>query len=310
MNCPEAREGFSALLDGDIGLTERIPLEAHLRRCEDCRQELGNLQKKEGSARPTTWPPRLRPSMVPRLPARVLAAAASVTLLVVLVLVTRERRAEVETAFRHVAPSAPSTRDSSPQSAPLLAASTEPAARSETPSGPPPAALLPAQSAPSTPPVPETAQLPPAVVRDVPADRSSDGPTVVKPGQTGWQIPKSKSGRTKRKKSSGAKPSSPIPVATTAAAPGDRQRPVDVVGRLVVRSRSGAERDVAALFARAGGTTLGRQRGPTITVVKGAVPHSNYGKFAAGLRRIGSWQLEAERAPLPQLLHVTVRLAE
>jgi hypothetical protein len=45
-------------------------------------------------------------------------------------------------------------------------------------------------------------------------------------------------------------------------------------------------------------------------VVKGVVPHSNYGNFAAGLRGIGSWQLEIERSPLPKLLHVTVRLAE
>jgi hypothetical protein len=85
---------------------------------------------------------------------------------------------------------------------------------------------------------------------------------------------------------------------------------VDVVGRLLVRSRSGAERDVVALLGRAGGTSLSRQRGPTITVVKGVVPHSNYGNFAAGLRGIGSWQLEIERSPLPKLLHVTVRLAE
>jgi hypothetical protein len=85
---------------------------------------------------------------------------------------------------------------------------------------------------------------------------------------------------------------------------------VDVVGRLVVRSRSGAERDVAALLARAGGTTLSRQRGPTITVVNGVVPQSSYDNFAAGLRGIGSWQIEAERAPLPSVLHVTVQLEE
>jgi hypothetical protein len=85
---------------------------------------------------------------------------------------------------------------------------------------------------------------------------------------------------------------------------------VDVVGRLLVKSRSGAERDVAALLARAGGTSVIRQRGPTITVVKGVIPHSNYGSFAKGLRGIGSWRLEAERSPLPNLLHVTVRLAE
>jgi hypothetical protein len=85
---------------------------------------------------------------------------------------------------------------------------------------------------------------------------------------------------------------------------------VDVVGRLLVKSRSGAERDVAALLARAGGTTLGRLRGPTTTVIKGIVPHSNYGIFAVGLRGIGSWQLENERSPLPDVLHVTVNLAQ
>ncbi len=123
------------------------------------------------------------------------------------------------------------------------------------------------------------------------------------------QIPKSKNGG-KGDGPSGTEPSRPIPVAATAAAPGDTQRPGDVVGRLLVRSRSGAERDLASLLARAGGTTLSRQRGPTITVVKGVVPQSNYGNFAAGLRGIGSWQLEAERSPLPNLLHVTVKLAE
>lgn len=181
--------------------------------------------------------------------------------------------------------------------------------QAQTPSEPPPAVSLPARSAPSTPPAAGGAQLPPAVVRDVPADRSAK-PRVVKAGQPEQQIPKSKSGGTKREGPSGAKPSSPVPVAAKAAAPGDTQQPVDVVGRLLVRSRSGAERDIAALLARAGGTTLSRQRGPTITVVKGVVPHSNYGNFAAGLRGIGSWQLEAERSPLPNLLHVAVRLAE
>jgi phospholipid transport system substrate-binding protein len=181
--------------------------------------------------------------------------------------------------------------------------------QAQIPSERPPAASLPAQSAPSTPQAAGGAQLPPAAVRDVSADRSAK-PRVVKPGQPEQQIPKSKSGGAKREGPSGAEPSSPVLVAARAAAPGDTQRPGDVVGRLLVRSRSGAERDVAALLARAGGTTLSRQRGPTITVVKGVVPHSSYGNFAAGLRGIGSWQLELERSPLPKLLHVTVRLTE
>jgi hypothetical protein len=309
MNCQEAHEDFSALLDGDIGLTECVPLEAHLRKCAECRQELENLQQKKGAARPITWRPRLRHSGIPRIPAKLLAVAASVTLVAVLVLVVLERRAELELAFRHWVPSVPSIGDRPPQSTPPLVAATEPATRSETPSGAPPTAPLPAQSAPSTPPVAVGAQLRPAVVRDVPADRSAKL-KVVKPGQPEQQIPKSKSGGAKREGPSGAEPSSPVPVAARAAAPGDTQRPMDVVGRLLVKSRSGAERDVAGLLARAGGTTLSRQRGPTVTLVKGVVPHSNYGNFAAGLRGIGSWQLEAERSPLPKLLHVTVRLAE
>jgi phospholipid transport system substrate-binding protein len=181
--------------------------------------------------------------------------------------------------------------------------------QAKAPSEPLPAAFLLAQSAPSTPLAAGDAQLPPAVVRDVLADRSAK-PRVVKPGQTEQQIPKSKSGGAKREGPSGAKPSSPVSIAARAAAPGDTQRPVDVIGRLVVRSRSGAEREIASLLARAGGTTLSRQRGATITVVKSVVPQSNYRSFAAGLRGIGSWQLEVERSPLPTLLHVTVKLAE
>jgi phospholipid transport system substrate-binding protein len=169
--------------------------------------------------------------------------------------------------------------------------------QAETPADPPPATSLPAQSAPSIQAAAEGARLSPAVVRDIPADRIAK-PRAAKPSQPEQQIPKSK------------EPPRPMPVSATAAASSDTQRPGDVVGRLLVRSRSGAERDIASLLARAGGSMVSRQRGPTITVVKGVVPQSSYGNFAAGLRGIGLWQLESERSPLPNLLHVTVKLAE
>ncbi len=201
-----------------------------------------------------------------------------------------------------------------------------------TPPGAQPTLPLLAQSTPSLPPAAGVDQVPAAVVRDVPTERSVRPPAdrsaklpaggsaklpaggsaklpaggsamlkVVKPAQTEQQIPKSKSGGTTREA---------VPVAAMASAPGDPPRPVDVVGRLLVKSRSGAERALETLLARAGGTTLSRQRGAAITVVKGVIPHSNYGSFAAGLRGIGSWQIEVERSPLPNVLHVTVRLAE
>jgi phospholipid transport system substrate-binding protein len=180
--------------------------------------------------------------------------------------------------------------------------------QAESPAEPPPVASAPAPSAPSTPAAAGTARLPPSVVREVPADRPAK-PKATKPTQPEQPIPKSRNGG----KGEGSSPTEPLrslPVAATAAVPADTPRTGDVVGRLLVRSRSGAERDVASLVARAGGTTLSRQRGPTITVVSGIVPQAHYGNFAAGLRGIGSWQLEAERSPLPNLLRVTVKLAE
>jgi hypothetical protein len=90
----------------------------------------------------------------------------------------------------------------------------------------------------------------------------------------------------------------------------DTRPSLDVVGRLQVKSRSGAERDLAALVAKAGGTTVSRQRGDKITVIEAVVPNPSYGKFAEGLSRIGSWQIEAGRTRLPDPVRVTVRLAE
>jgi hypothetical protein len=91
---------------------------------------------------------------------------------------------------------------------------------------------------------------------------------------------------------------------------GDTRPSLDVIGKLRVKSRSGAERDLAALVAKTGGTTVSRQRGEKVTVIKAVVPNPSYGKFAQGLTRIGSWQIEAGRSRLPDPVWVTVRLAE
>ena len=85
---------------------------------------------------------------------------------------------------------------------------------------------------------------------------------------------------------------------------------MDVIGRLAVKSRADAERDLSSLLARAGGTAVSRQRGPKITVVETVIPQSSYGRFTEGLARIGAWQVEAGRSPLPDRVRVTVRLAD
>jgi hypothetical protein len=44
MNCHDARDWFSALLGGEIGLTEWALVDTHVRQCAECRRELEQLQ--------------------------------------------------------------------------------------------------------------------------------------------------------------------------------------------------------------------------------------------------------------------------
>ena len=43
MNCHDAREGFSALVHGGLGLTEWALVEAHVRQCVECRKERASV---------------------------------------------------------------------------------------------------------------------------------------------------------------------------------------------------------------------------------------------------------------------------
>lgn len=376
MNCQDARELFSLLLDGDIALTERVPVEVHLRSCAACRQELEILRTKEperpAAARPRLsvdltalhrlhlrWPrltfdlaflrrlPAYRPRFtfdfaLPRLPIRwphfavegaphhsphrrpskitlglawlrrlvmrpvppgLLAAAVLAVLAAALAIFSFERGAYLATAWRRVVPSAPTGGVA--HQTPPPAAFTEPVARPpsqpEAPPAVPAAPPLPPASEPAPevkrrppapPPVetvaPRSVQHPPPAVREVrpaPVARKDTPPvqTVRKNGES-----KSLAG---------------------AVAEGLQAR-MDVIGLLQVKSRSGAERELAAVLARSGATTLSRQRGQKSTVVAASVPRAGYGTFAKGLGHLGSWQVEAARSPLPDPVRVTVRVAE
>jgi hypothetical protein len=54
MNCHDAREGFSALFHGGMGLTEWALLDAHVRQCVECRKERESVQEVVNSRQQVT----------------------------------------------------------------------------------------------------------------------------------------------------------------------------------------------------------------------------------------------------------------
>jgi hypothetical protein len=84
---------------------------------------------------------------------------------------------------------------------------------------------------------------------------------------------------------------------------------VHVVGRLTVKDRPAADRELAELVSRVGGAETGRRTeagGDTVDLV---IPRAAYPAFAQGLARIGSWQMETEPAELPDRVPITLRIA-
>ncbi len=365
MNCQEARESLSMLLDGDLGLTERVPLELHVNACDGCQRRLAHLeelreleQRARPAPRPVHWRPILAPGFVAKalgairtedvttrlrrlvaekVPSRQLAVAAAVPLLVMLAVFLFERGFTMGSGMRQRPAAAPAeTRSEAPVVPPVASiAPTPPTIVTPvvpTRVAPPPAVVTQPVPAKPTPPADKSrsaeakvtaarAPEPKAIdVKSAPrAARSESGvkdekasPPAAGPPPAKTAVANGSSGSHPRVAAAQPSPNphTPIKAAETTTAPPSHRGIVDVVGRLQVKSRTDAERDLTALFARAGGTAVSRQRGPSGTVLEAGVPQANYGKFSQGITRIGSWRVEAERSPLPPIVQVSVRLAE
>src|SRR5499433_2266294 len=152
MNCQEARESCSMLLDGELGLTERVPLELHVNACEGCQRRLEYLrglreleQRARPAPRPVHWRPILAPGFVEKalgairaedvttrlrrlvaekVPSRQLAVAAAVPLLVMLAVFIFERGFTVGWGMRQRPVAAPSQAMSDLPIVPPVASAT------------------------------------------------------------------------------------------------------------------------------------------------------------------------------------------
>jgi len=317
MNCADARERTAAG-SGTIGLTELALVEAHLRPCVECRSF--------SSPRPTLSPPEPAVSLalvetaragaldvVPSLRARVgglrarLRATLSMTLPPPVRLMWLGLLATLAIYAGH---SAPHQRAESPIDAGdevVLAA-----VPAESPA--PVDANLDMESATSStidrstadqsessalpeiesgvPSAPVSVERPEPEMRRAAASPPPASVTIQKPEPARTQPPV-----TKR-------------VETASPEPAPRRVPplAHVAGQLSGKNRSVAERDLTDLLAQTGGTVVGTDQDGDIVFVDAVVPQSGYEEFTRGLTRIGSWRVEAERSPLPENVHVTIRV--
>ena len=83
-----------------------------------------------------------------------------------------------------------------------------------------------------------------------------------------------------------------------------------VVGRLTVKDRQAADRELAELLARVGGAETARRADAGGATVDLVVPRAAYAAFAQGLARIGSWRPEREPAELPDGVPITLRITQ
>ena len=147
---------------------------------------------------------------------------------------------------------------------------------------------------------PQAAQAPPALVPVAPAPAAPPAESRAKSrdaaeGQPGALAPA---------------PSAPSPPLVSAK----RQTAMSgVFGRLNVKDRPSAEKGLADLLTRLGGSETGRRQELGATVVEVLLPEARFADFVRGLTTLGAWTPEGQPSALPAdppQLRFSIRIAE
>jgi hypothetical protein len=320
MNCAEAQGWFAALVDGRLALTERALVAAHLDRCAACRHEEARLAQHAAARRPVA-PPR---ADLESLGAAVIAArvwvSRSATLLVARP--TRLMQAGRRGVARCIADSAALRTRAALRltaAARTLAASTE-AARLALARSLDGGVIL---SRPSVRAVRAMLALALFALPCANGPQPYAAPVRSDPGtEVTWLWTSLAAGiwPSRPLEQTGGSPamlsSPPVPTSEavrgvsfrTAPSGGPGPSAFRVIGQLTTTDRTAAEPHFSALLARVSGAELGRRHRPAFTTVEVIVPRSRYDDFVQGLARIGSWRLDAARFPLPDAVHMSIRL--
>jgi hypothetical protein len=252
-----------------------------------------------------------------------------------------KRAAKGQESLRLPPPAPPMAQPTPPLAAPKFSLKQEaPATREELATSLPnsqsvssyPASREPAQSAPAGPSVPQGAAPPPAVrfsqaerdpveetLRSSPRDNASgDGgagerATRQSPPVPPGPVSELRDRVAREQVQERAERPTPVPIPSSRLPAPSAMRIVSsarVVGQLTVKDRQAADRELAELLSRVGGTETGRHAeasGDTLVLV---VPRAAYPAFAQGLARIGAWLPETEPPNLPDRVPVILRITQ
>jgi len=120
-------------------------------------------------------------------------------------------------------------------------------------------------------------------------------------------------GMTRQKDQERPEHAAPVPFTRTlpSAPPAMRLAPSPrVLGRLTVKDRQAASRELRDLLSRVGGAEMSRRSNTGGDTVNLVIPRAAYPAFAQGLERIGSWQPVGEPSDLPDQVSVTLSITQ
>jgi len=292
MNCDEARGILAELVAGEFGLTESATVEAHAGQCAECAQVLDQLYRTAPRGH------RMRPAAPEQISAhpsrrlRSLIRHATVTAVLVLVmglgiLAVQGRHEVLLASLRSALPALSEALSEMRSPTTDSRAQTAPQERLAPPSVASPIEREPQDAAPAEPAAPASWAEPEPAPESAPPAKASG---TTKAGPAKRAVP----GRAAK-----------LEPARESASPTVASR-TDVVIQISVEDRREAERNVRTLIARLGGTRSGKEQAATMELV---VPRAKYGELTRGLAQIGAWQMESDAGPLPDPVHVAVRLA-
>lgn len=324
MTCHDARELFSALLDETLTREERADVYGHLVTCGECRRELAAIERTVAlvraaspvrapvgfvdrvvkAARPTPWYVRAGRAALLPWPIKLPLAAAALLLVGGLAVLMFRGTPEQQRAARP-APEAQVFQDRS------LSA----------PAAPP-------GSPPTTPPAETPAKTPATPSRDAASNdqpssaREQDRTAAVasrideadKRAETEKRDAESEQSFSRARAPAPTAQSAPPAATDTLAKQETTSRTKaaaapQVIARLAAPDRDTAERALAALAARLGGTVAGRRVEGDTSVVELMIPRQRYDDFTREAARLGVLRVESEPPGPSDTVRIAVHLA-